>query len=263
MRHLFLADPSLWRVRWCFGAGSRPRSTATFPFEMYLLRINFALQKVIFDLVDVAFRAFQRGMWHGFVPDRISRYILKPLVARTGFLLRSRYISSTFVVRGWRSAPIEPREEGYADRTVPRVSRVPNEPCPDRTALGLPQSDRVPIEPRTKRAGWRSAPIEPRTDRGRGDSQGEPEPPLFFSSETLSKAFAQSYPLSPSIGKPVRACMVCRLPGTHSASPRRTSPRMVLGYYRGDMHAEGAGEADRLAPDSLFDLSNGREGYHG
>ena len=179
MRHLFLADPSLWRVRWCFGAGSRPRSTATFPFEMYQLRINFALQKAIFDLVDVAFRAFQRGMWHGFVPDRISRYILKPLVARTGFLLRSRYISSTFVVRAWRSAPIEPREEGYADRTVPRVSRVPNEPCPDRTALGLPQSDRVPIEPRTKRAAWRSAPIEPRTDRGRGDSQGEPEPPLF------------------------------------------------------------------------------------
>lgn len=208
----------MWRVRWCFGAGSRPRSTATFPFEMYLLRINFALQKVIFDLVDVAFRAFQRGMWHGFVPDRISRYILKPLVARTGFLLRSRYISGTFVARGWRSAPIEPREESYADRTVSRVSRVPNEPCPDRTAHRV---SRAPIE---------------------GTGIVKESPSLPFSSETLSKAFAQSHSLSPSIGKPVRACMVCRLPGTHSASPRRTSPRMVLGYYRGDMHAEGAGE---------------------
>lgn len=179
MRHLFLADPSLWRVRWCFGAGSRPRSTATFPFEMYLLRINFALQKVILDLVDVAFRAFQRGMWHGFVPDRISRYILKPLVARTGFLLRSRYISGTFVARGWRSAPIEPREESYADRTVPRVSRVPNEPCTDRTAWGCPnrtayQSSRVPNEPRGEAHRSSRAPIE-----GAGIVKESPSLPFF------------------------------------------------------------------------------------
>lgn len=107
--------------------------------------MNFALQKAIFDLADVAFRAFQRGMWHGFVSDRISRYILKPFVARLGFLLRSRYISSTFVACAWRSALIEPHG-GYADRTVHRSDRAPSEPRPDRTAWGLPQSDCAPIE---------------------------------------------------------------------------------------------------------------------
>lgn len=82
-------------------AASRMRvgPTATFPFEMYPLRINKPFKRPFSHLINAWFHAFQKEMWRVLVRKRIPRYILKLLVARIGLLPRNRYISSIFVAR--------------------------------------------------------------------------------------------------------------------------------------------------------------------
>lgn len=49
--------------------------TATFGFEMYLLRINKPSERSFSRLIDTAFYTFQREMWCSFVQKLIFRYI--------------------------------------------------------------------------------------------------------------------------------------------------------------------------------------------